>query len=359
MRRILSAPTVLVAVLLLVSAPLANTSTWAQALPGAPDQCGPGGARGCLRVPLPDNGSVTFNPNGSYAITMPGHVGSGSAGAGASGGSSTPPTIPTINIDPSLSNFAEEMLNNARHCLTLNGILCEPGTPPPSAFNFVSTRVDIRWLAQQIATDTQRDVLLPGMVLVPNPPEGLVNIPSWFWVDPATYDGQSFSQQVALNEPWTIDWDYWVSQTETVPCPPDAQPGTTCTRTVQTAEHHHEDHLDVVTVTVTLTPTDYAWSFGDDSAADFANVSGIGVPYNADVRCCRSYVEHNYLQSSFHVFDAGGFPVHLTATWNAVGRVHATSDGADALDETLALPVRVGSYDLRYQVRESQPVIVQ
>jgi hypothetical protein len=34
-------------------------------------------------------------------------------------------------------------------------------------------------------------------------------------------------------------------------------------------------------------------------------------------------------------------------------------NGAGVLNETLALPVRTGDYDLRYQVRESQPVIVQ
>ena len=31
----------------------------------------------------------------------------------------------------------------------------------------------IRWLAEQAALDTQRDILLPGMVLQSNPPQGL------------------------------------------------------------------------------------------------------------------------------------------------------------------------------------------
>lgn len=53
------------------------------------------------------------------------------------------------------------------------------------------------------------------------------------------------------------------------------------------------------------------------------------------------------------------FPVHLTATWTANAIVHATRDGAAVLDETLPLADRVGDYDLRYQVRESQPVIVR
>jgi hypothetical protein len=139
----------------------------------------------------------------------------------------------------------------------------------------------------------------------------------------------------------------------------DAAPGSTCTSTARTAEHHHEAHLDVVTVTVTLTPTDYSWSFGDEGGADFKDIAGIGLPYSTDLRCCRSWVEHNYLQSSFRLFYVGGFAVHLTATWTASAAVQATRDGAGVLNETLALPVRTGDYDLRYQVRESQPVIVQ
>ncbi len=70
-------------------------------------------------------------------------------------------------------------------------------------------------------------------------------------------------------------------------------------------------------------------------------------------------VQHNYLQSSFRLFDQGGFPVHLSATWTASAAVHVTRDGATALDETVALADRFGEYDLRYQVRESQPVIVR
>jgi hypothetical protein len=70
-------------------------------------------------------------------------------------------------------------------------------------------------------------------------------------------------------------------------------------------------------------------------------------------------VTHNYLQSSFRLFQQGGFPIHLTATWAVSANVHVTRDGAAALDETLALADRVGDYDQRYQVRESEPVIVR
>jgi hypothetical protein len=53
---------------------------------------------------------------------------------------------------------------NARFCLTLAGLQCRRHSTWPGAFSYVNTRVDIRYLAEQ-ALDTQRDILLPGMVL--------------------------------------------------------------------------------------------------------------------------------------------------------------------------------------------------
>jgi hypothetical protein len=317
-----------------------------------------GGATDTISVTLPENGSVRFNPNGSFAITLPGFAtrGSDSGGANITG---APPAGPSPNIDSSLASFANELIYNARFCLTLVGVRCEPGTPPTGAFNYVSTRADIRWVAQQAARDIQRDILLPGMVLKSNPPEGLVNLPTYFWVDRATYGGQTYFQQVVLSDPWTVDWDYWVTHTATGPCPPGDDPNAICTSTTRVQEHHHEDHLDVVNIILTLTPRHYTWTFGDDGRAEFADGGGIGVPYSPELLCCPSLVEHNYRQSSFRVFDQGGFPVHLEATWSATAMVHATRDGAAVLDETLALQDRVGNYAMRHQVRESQSVLVR
>jgi hypothetical protein len=118
--------------------------------------------------------------------------------------------------------------------------------------------------------------------------------------------------------------------------------------------------MDVVNLTLTLTPAHYRWTFGDSAEpADYTDNRGIGVAYTPTLHCCPSLVQHNYLQSSFNLFDQGGFPVHLTATWAANATLHVTRDGAGALDETLTLANRVGDYDVRYQVRESQPVIVR
>ena len=79
--------------------------------------------------------------------------------------------------------------------------------------------------------------------------------------------------------------------------------------------------MDVVNVILTLTPAHYRWTFGDEGRADqariesgpadFSSGDGLGVPYSPDLHCCASLVQHNYRQSSFGVFDQGGFPVHL------------------------------------------------
>jgi hypothetical protein len=335
---------------------------------------GPRGDRGNLiAVPLPNSGSVIFNPNGTIAVTVPALVSQGSASAGAVDGTRSPAERPPADIAPSLSTFLDEQLMRARFCLTMEGFLCEPSTPPSGAFNYVDTRVDVRWLAEQAALDTQRDILLPYMVLKSNPPEGLVNLPTYFWVDRATYGGQTYFQEVVLPTPWTVDWDYWVTHTVSRPCPTADDPNATCTTSTRSQEHHHEDHLDVVNVILTLTPAHYRWTFGDEDrpsafahlsnsdegSADFSNGDGLGVPYSPDVTCCPSLVEHNYHQSSFSVFDQGGFPVHLEATWTATAMVRATRDGAVVLDETRALQNRVGNYEMRHQVRESQPVLVR
>ena len=223
----------------------------------------------------------------------------------------------------------------------------------------MSTRVDLRWLAQQAAEAAHRDIPLPSIAVQSNPPVGLVNLPTYFWVDPATYQGQPYSLNVVLPSPWTVDWDYMVTETVTVPCPPESAPGSHCTSTQQVQRHHHEDHMDVANIALTLTPAHYRWTFGDDAAAYFADNSGIGTPYEPSSRCCASLVQHNYSQSSFRLFDQGGFPIHLTATWTARAVINVTRDGVPALNQTVTLANRTGDYDFRYQVRESQPVIVR
>src|SRR6266540_460359 len=80
---------------------LMSPSILAQSCTSAGGECGPGGGRGSLRTPLPDGGSVIFDPNGPFAITRPGFADTGSAGAGVLTTSPRPTSNPSINLAPS------------------------------------------------------------------------------------------------------------------------------------------------------------------------------------------------------------------------------------------------------------------
>ena len=87
-------------------------------------------------------------------------------------------------------------------------------------------------------------------------------------------------------------------------------------------------------MTVEFSPAQFAWDFGDDletrrddSHASFDTLKGMGQPYiNPHTP---SPVAHNYSESSFKVFDQGGFPIQLSVTWSATATWHFTSDLGD------------------------------
>jgi hypothetical protein len=219
----------------------------------------------------------------------------------------------------------------------------------------------------QAGGDTLADMVLPGIVIQTNPTIGLAQVESWFWVDRATYNGQPYSQTTSLPAPWTLDWDYLVHHHDAVngPCP--GNPGESCVVGFHDWDetlHGHEDHLDMATATVTLTPAQFAWDFGDDAdgppRADSHVVLpggiGMGSPYVGPFS--PSPVAHKYRESSRLVFDQGGFDVHLQVHWTASATASVTRDGALIQSETRNVGERVGNYDTLVQVREAQPVSV-
>jgi hypothetical protein len=261
---------------------------------------------------------------------------------------------------------AELIQTRAAHCLTIADVApCDNPSVPPGVFNIVSTDVSIAWVVDRAVQAAWKDVPLPGIVMDANPPEGLAQLESWFWVDRNTYGGQAFSEPVHLPVPWTLDFDTLVHHHDTSngPCPDD--PSQTCTTSHDWDEtiHTHQEHLDVVDVTVTLSPAQYAWDFGDDdggpwlasSHASFGNNAGLGSPYTDPHQA--STVAHKYSQSSLMLFDRGGFLVRLTTTWSASAHIQASRDGVVVQSETRSLGPRVGQYAQRYQVRESWPVL--
>ncbi len=331
------------------------------------------GSRGTIVVDplkLSYGGLALFDSNGNFAVVAPGvHMNSFANNAGNSWRPPGPPSPPNPSLIPSAdlqALEAELMLTRAANCLTMaESAPCTAPTVPSGAFDVVSTEVDLNWLAHQEVQAALRDVPLPGIVLQANPPNGLAEMDSWFWVDRRTYEGQVFREPVHIPVPWTLDWDTLVHHHDTSSAPCADDPGQQCTTSHDWDEtvHHHEDHLDAVDVTVTLSPAQYTWDFGDDeggpwratSHASFTDGAGLGMPYTDPFHA--STVVHKYSQSSLDVFDSGGFAVRLTATWGASAHVQASRDGGVVQDETLSLPPRIGQYEQRYQVRESQPVL--
>jgi len=255
--------------------------------------------------------------------------------------------------------------SNASRCLTQMGFVCAPAPSAPGHLNERWTRLDINWLVTQLGQDAVQDAALPNIQLRANPDPGITGIPTWFWVDPVSYGGQAFSYTVAMPVQWTEYWDTIEHHHDVSsgPCPDD--PTQTCTTTHDWDElvHHQQEHTDRVSVTVTFSPVQFAWDFGDDrrswrpeSHASFGDLKGMGQPF-VDPHT-PSPVVHNYSESSLNFFDQGGFPIHISVTWTATATWHFTSDLGDNASGTRTFGARVGQYAIRHQVRESQPVIV-
>jgi hypothetical protein len=148
------------------------TSPAAAFCPNDPDT--PRGNRGNLQlVPLARGRTALFDPNGPMTITVAGSSRTARLGTGFAAQPHVPlmpaPGSPS-SFGAAVSSFADEMVANTRHCLTLNGIVCAPGTLPSGALNYSSTRVDLHWLAQQAATTARSDALLPAIGIQMNPP---------------------------------------------------------------------------------------------------------------------------------------------------------------------------------------------
>jgi hypothetical protein len=325
-------------------------------------------------IPLPDSGALTFNPNGSYAASAPNLqiVGSFGGAAGSNSVASNPSSAPnsTAVFQPNdlIALDLAVRQQNASWCLTENGGFgrCAPPPSGPSGrLNERSTRVSTDWLITQLGSTLDGDTPLPAIQIDANPNPGITGIPSWFWVDRASYDGQTFSASNTLVVPWTLYWDEIVHHHDVSSGPCTGDPTQRCTTTHDWNETitHQEQHQDRITVTVDFSPAQFAWDFGDDtdnwqpeSHASFGDLKGMGQPF-VDPHI-PSPVAHDYSESSLNFFDQGGFPIKLSVTWSATATWHFTSDLGDNASGTRTFGARVGQYAVRHQVRESQPLLV-
>lgn len=357
------------ALLMAVTVLLAPVAAGAQSNSGPASDKAPIASRP-ITIQLPDDATLTFRPNGSYRGVVPElHQGSGNSGAISGAGTNpAPPPLPSPVFQPVDLEALDAAIrfSNATRCLTQMGFLCAPVPPGLGGrLNEHSTRADMDWLIARMGWELDGDAPLPALQIQANPDPGITGIPTWFWVDPASYGGQAFTTSASIPVPWTLYWDVIVHHHDVNSAPCSDDPSQQCTNTHDWDETvtHHEEHQDWITVTVEFSPAQFAWDFGDDldarrddSHASFDTLKGMGQPYiNPHAP---SPVAHNYRESSFKVFDQGGFPIQLSVTWAATATWHFTSDLGDNISGTRIFGARANQYTLRHQVRESQPVLV-
>ena len=141
-----------------------------------------------------------------------------------------------------------------------------------------------------VAGELVQEVRLPAIVVRANPGQGVVAIPTWYWVE--GYAGET------LGDSRTVTNSHDECRTVLVPGPNGGPP--ISARECRTA-------TDSTTVAVRVEPTDYEWSFGDGSSYTAQDAHGLGTPFRG--LDSPSPVQHIYEYSSLGFDD--GFPIRL------------------------------------------------
>lgn len=223
-------------------------------------------------------------------------------------------------------------------------------SPIAGRLNLHSTRVDRVAVARRAVDNLWRGAPLPNINLGINPDPGLVGIWHWFWVK--NYQGEPLVFPLHLELPWTLSWQERLVDTF-MECDDD-----TCqTRHAVTTSHledHSTSYVDTIDVSVTLTPAEFHWDFGDGargSEQPFDPVTGLG----------RVYTDP-YTESPvkwFYEFDSrdfvGGFPVTLRGRWTGTYRIESTSTFDGPYNESGTLGGnRDGTWQARHVVCQVQ-----
>lgn len=183
-----------------------------------------------------------------------------------------------------------------------------------------------------VADELVQEVHLPDIVVRTNPAQGVVAIPTWYWVE--GYAGQT------LGDTRTVSSSHDECRTVEVLDPVGDPPSTSgeC-RTV----------TDTTTVTVRVEPTEYEWSFGDGAGAVLGTAEGLGTPFRGLSQ--PSTVQHTYEYSSLGLAD--GFPIRLTVTfaasfqvnggpWQGLGSVSRTYASSHLVRQVEPLRLSIG-----------------
>jgi hypothetical protein len=231
-----------------------------------------------------------------------------------------------------------------------------PGVPGvPGRLNVHSTRVDRVLVAQRAVDNLWRNAPLPDIKLGINPDPGLVGMWHWFWVN--NYRGEPLAFPLHSDLPWTLYWQERV-WTTSMQC----DDATCLTRHAVTTSHledHSANYVDAIDVSVTLTPVEFVWDFGDGSKGSKPP------PYNPVTGLGRAYTDA-YTESPvkwFYEFDSrnvvGGFPVTLRGRWTGTYNISSTSTFDGPYSESGSLGGnRQGTWQARHVVCQVQTLLV-
>jgi hypothetical protein len=187
-------------------------------------------------------------------------------------------------------------------------------TPPadPTIRNWRTTRVDIVYQARREAATIIGSIGLPGLALHANPPQGLVNVPSWFWATIASGQLDPAGSRT-ITSPWETTWEEAVSR-----CVSGIQPGSDppvvnpCASRRTDWESRQISGVDTATVAAQLVVTRASWWFGDGRYQPYGR-EGIGEA-SFDINNPPP-VRHLYTTSSLQQIAVGGYNVELDASW--------------------------------------------
>ena len=226
---------------------------------------------------------------------------------------------------------------------------------PPQALGgipCVSFPQDQAFNPEPLAVKMAEQVPPPDLRIGMNPQKGLVNVPTWFWVE--GYDGGTLgASQEVLQEHQVCHLVADRGPDGSVSLDSSGRPST-----------HQSCKTDDTTfnVEVRLYPKDFVWDFGDHSVTQNLSCAGVGDCSNAalgapyvDARHA-SPVEHPYAWSSLGMNGVDAYVVSLHVTFAAEYRVsvNGASQGG-----WRSLPSRNLSWAASHQVQEAQAVLVR
>jgi len=191
----------------------------------------------------------------------------------------------------------------------------------------------------------------PDLRIRMNPGKGMVNVPTWFWVE--GYDGGALSQTQTVLQQETV--------CHTVA---DRGPGGLAVLGEDGRPHTHQEcHTTDTTfvVDVRLSPDHYTWDFGDNHSQAFPCggtadcPDALGAPFVDSLH--ESSVRHPYVWSSLGVNGAAdAYAIKLAINFTAQYRVSINGNDQGGWH---ALSDRQLTWSASHQVQEAQAVLVR